>query len=393
MKVIVLTTSFPITGFPVGMHVYNKCKHLQKKGLDVTVIAPHYTGEKFRELRDEINVIRFPYFWPLRLQKIAYIYGMPQNLKNNLLAKLQFPLFMFMFLIYAMIYTSKNDIIHAHWFSGGLVGAIIKKVYKNKLILMMHHPHKPNCIYRYILKRTDYLLANSSYVLDITKKIYPVKNTMIIPVPIDYNRFKPQSNTKYIREKLNIPKNSIFLFTVGRFITWKGFEYLIEAIKILIHEYRRNDVFLRIAGQGPLKEKYEKIIQGNQLHDYVELIGYVPNTKIHEYYNEADIFVIPSIIDENEETEGFGVVSLEANACKTPVIGSKVGGIVDVIEDGYNGFLVEQKSSEQIAEKIVHLANNKALREKIGKNGRKKVTQDFNWDKVTDEIIEVYNQI
>jgi glycosyltransferase involved in cell wall biosynthesis len=229
--------------------------------------------------------------------------------------------------------------------------------------------------------------------LNITEKIYPVKNKKVIPVPVDYNRFTSQVNTKHIRNKLNIPDNSIFLFAVGRFIALKGFEYLIKAHHILINEYKKNNVFLRIAGQGYLKETYNKLIQNYKLDDYVKLIGYVPNTKIHEYYNEADIFVIPSITDKNGETEGFGVVSLEANACETPVIASKVGGILDVIEDGYNGFLVEQKNTEQMAEKINELVEDKELRREIGKNGRQKVTKEFNWDKVTSEIIKVYNKL
>jgi glycosyltransferase involved in cell wall biosynthesis len=392
-KVLVLTTSFPTKEFHVGMHVYNKCKHLTDKGIKVTVLAPHYHNEQFHELKDRIEITRFPYFWPFHLQKVAYNYGLPQNLKLSLLAKFQLPLFILMFFIYGLKYGKHYNIIHAHWFPAGLIGIFIKTLFKNKLVLMMHHAHKPNLLYKHILKRTDYLLTNSSYVLNITEKIYPVKNKKVIPVPVDYNRFTSQVNTKHIRNKLNIPDNSIFLFAVGRFIALKGFEYLIKAHHILINEYKKNNVFLRIAGQGYLKETYNKLIQNYKLDDYVKLIGYVPNTKIHEYYNEADIFVIPSITDKNGETEGFGVVSLEANACETPVIASKVGGILDVIEDGYNGFLVEQKNTEQMAEKINELVEDKELRREIGKNGRQKVTKEFNWDKVTSEIIKVYNKL
>ena len=105
------------------------------------------------------------------------------------------------------------------------------------------------------------------------------------------------------------------------------------------------------------------------------------------------IFVIPTIIDDNGDTEGFGVVTLEANACETPVIASKVGGIIDVIEDGYNGFFVEQKNPEQIAARIKQLADNQKLRYSIGKNGRSRVTKEFNWENVADEIIQKYNKL
>ena len=375
------------------MHVYNKCKYLVKKGINTTVLNPHYPGEKFHETLDGIEIIRFPYFIPFQLQKVAYNFGLIQNIKKSILAKAQLPLFFFMFLLYGLIHVKKKSIIHAHWFPAGLIGVLIKKIFGNKLVLMMHHAHKPNFLYKYILKNTDVLFANSSYVLTKTNKIYKVKNSKVLPVPIDYNIFQPQNDTSDIRQKLNIPVNSIFVFTAGRFISLKGFEYLTEAMNIIVNEYGKRDILLRIAGQGPLKEKYLELIQNLKLEGYVKLIGYVPNTKINKYYNEADIFVIPSIIDENEETEGFGVVSLEANACGTPVIASKVGGIVDVIEDGYNGYLVEQKSSEQIAKKIVKLAEDKELREEMGANGRKKVTEEFCWNRITNEVIKIYNDI
>ena len=393
LNVLVLTTSFPTKEIPVGMHVYNKCKYLVKKGISTTVLAPHYPGEKFYGFSEGIEIIRFPYFFPFRLQEVAYNFGLIQNIKKSILAKIQLPFFSIMFLVYGLIYGKKRNIIHAHWFPAGLIGVLIKKIFGNKLVLMMHHPHKPNFLYKYILKNIDVLFANSSYVLNKTNKIYKVKNSKVLPVPIDYNVFHPQTDTSNIRKTLDVPINSIFVFTVGRFIPWKGFEYLIEALKMVVYDYGKSDIFLRIAGQGPLKEKYINLIRNLKLQDYVKLIGYIPNTKIHKYYNEADIFVIPSIIDENEETEGFGVVSLEANACKTPVIGTKVGGIVDVIENWYNGFLVEQKNPNQIAEKIIKLAEDKELREEVGKNGRKKVIKEFNWDKIANEIIKIYKTI
>lgn len=392
-KVLVLTTSFPIKNLPVGMHVFNKCKYLAKKGVDLTVIAPHYPGEKYISYEKKFKIIRFPYFIPHKLQKVAYNAGILQNIKNSIFAKIQLPIFMLLFTIYGIIYGRKFDIIHAHWFPAGLVGVVIKKLLNKKLILMLHHPQKYNIIFKWILKNTNYLFTNSSYVMNETQKIYSIKNKKILPVPIEYSIFNPQKEVVDIRSNLFIKRDQIFVFSAGRLIAWKGFEYLIQAFNILVKKYKTYNIFLRIAGKGPKKSNYNSLINKLDLGKYVKLIGYVPNTEIHSYYTEADIFVIPSIIDDNGETEGFGVVSLEANACETPVIGSSVGGIVDVIEDGYNGFLVEQKNPKQIANKILQLAEDKELRNEMGINGRKKVLKDFNWDNIADEIIKVYSEI
>lgn len=392
--VLVLTTSFPVyKGLTLGTHILDKCKQLVKQGWNVYLIAPGHYMSKRTESVEGINVNRFPYFFPQKYQKLAYSSGMPNNLKESTLAKIQLPFFLMSFLINAVLYGRKCDLIHAHWFPSGLIGMVVKRLFNKKLVLMMHHPHKKNIIYRLILKNTDFLFANSSYVLKRTDEIFETKRKAILPVPIDYNQFKPEPDLRLIRRKYNIPDDFIFIFSAGRFINWKGFEYLIQAINLLVLKYSILNISLKIAGQGPNFKKYQDLINENDINKYVELIGYVPNSEMPNYYNEADIFVIPSIIDENGETEGFGVVSLEANACRTPVVGSKVGGIVDVIQDGENGFLVEQKNPEDLADKLAKLIMNRCQREKMGEIGSEMVKNKFNWEIVGQKISDVYNDL
>ena len=102
---------------------------------------------------------------------------------------------------------------------------------------------------------------------------------------------------------------------------------------------------------------------------------------------------MPSIVDEKGDTEGLGVVFLEANACKTPVIGSYVGGIRDVIVNGGNGYFVEEKNTGDIADKIEILSNDNELRVKMGEKGMTRVKEKFNWDTIAKKIIAVYNQL
>ena len=124
---------------------------------------------------------------------------------------------------------------------------------------------------------------------------------------------------------------------------------------------------LLIFGDGPEKNELTKIIKKLEMINNIEFMGEVKNTELTKYYCISDLFVIPSIV-VNGHTEGLGVVTIEAMACGTSVIGSNVGGIPDVIKDGYNGFLVPEKSEIELAEKINILISDKLLRKKFIKN-------------------------
>ena len=397
-SVMVLTTSFPLnTCIAAGIHVLEKCRNLVKNGLDVTVIAPHSAQSTKKETIEKIKVERFIYFLPTRLQKLAYGPGIPTNLKQNFLAKFQLPLFLLAFLVKVILKAKRFDILHCHWSLAGLVGVIAGKLLNKKVVFMMHgaeafvlgnHP-----MLRFVLKNCDYLISNSTFTEKKTLDIYPVPNHSVVSPGVNLSRFYPQHTIPNLREKLDIQHDHVFLLTIGKFIPRKGIEYLIEAMDILINDKNYKKLRLRIGGRGPLKKKYQTLIIKYQLEDYIDFLPYIPDNDIPSYYTEADIFILPSIVDENRDTEGLGVVFLEANACATPVIGSRVGGIVDVIRDGINGYFVEQKNAQDLAEKIAKLVDSKSLRFELGQKGEKRVRKHFNWDTNAKEIIKIYKEM
>ena len=234
------------------------------------------------------------------------------------------------------------------------------------------------------------MISNSTFTEENILELCPIKKHSVIPPGVDINRFNFQNNIPGLRKFLRIPEDDIFILAIGNFIQRKGFEYLIEAFHIIVNQQKITNIRLRIGGRGPLKSKYEKMINHYSLTTFVDFLGYIKDDEISSYYSEADIFILPSIIDDRGDTEGLGVVLLEANACKTPIIGSKVGGILDVIENGVNGFFVEQKNALDLAEKIVLLACDKELRAQMGENGRKIVEKYFNWDSISNKIINIY---
>ena len=393
LKVLVLTTTFPIDVI-VGKHIFEKCEHLANRQVDVTVVAPSHPGVPNNEVINGVHVKRFDYFLPRSLQCLAYGSGLLSNLKGSALARLQLPLLMICFIIKSLIHAEKADIIHCHWLPAGLVGLMIKAILGKKIVLMMHHPHEKNFLYRLIIKHADYVIANSSYVMGKTLQIYNNPKNCVIPVAIDNGIYHPNGkHVSEIRRKFNIPPDGLLIFAAGRFITWKGYHYLIRAIDIIVNQKKRPDIKMILAGDGYLKEHYLGLIEKFQLQKQISLIPFLEPADLVQYYNAADIFVIPSIVDDNGETEGLGLVAIEAGACETPVVGSAVGGIVDVIEDGRNGFLCREKDPDGLADKIMELSGNPELRKEMGKQGRGIACEKFDWDAIVKKIIKIYAKL
>ena len=396
ISVLVLTTSFLLDStIAVGIHVIEKCRYLVKNGINIKVIAPHHTGGKRKEVIDGIAIRRFRYFFPAKWQRLAYGAGIPTNIKNSLLAKIQLPLLLLLFIFSAAKEIKHYSIIHCHWAIAGLVGVIVGKLFKKRVVLMMHGAEVfvlgKNPVLKFVLRSADYLISNSTFTEKKTLEVYPVTNHQVISPGVDIKRFYPQKKIPNLRKILNISEEDILILAIGKFIPRKGFEYLIKAFNIIVNQRKITNIKLRIGGRGPLKKKYETMIKKYMLNNYISFLGYISDEEIPSYYSEADIFVLPSIIDERGDTEGLGVVLLEALACHTPCIATRVGGIPDIIKDGINGFLIEQRNFKSLVERILRLADDRELRIKIGINGYKSVKENFNWNSISKKIIKVYD--
>ena len=133
-----------------------------------------------------------------------------------------------------------------------------------------------------------------------------------------------------------------------------------------------NDLEFLICGGGTLFEEIKAELKGNGSYDKVTLTGWIPHEKLPDYFNKMKLIVVPSY------TETIPYVILEAMACGTPVVASPVAAIPDLIKDGENGLLVPPKDSNAFADAIIYLLENEDVREKMGKNGRRKV-EDYSW--------------
>lgn len=398
MRVCILTTSFPLyEGIAVGIHVIEQARHLVKLGVDVDVLAPHHQGAKRREVIDGIQVRRFRYVWPEEWQTLCYGAGIPTNLKNSWGARLQLPLLELAFLVNGLRYARDCDVIQANWSIAGLAGITLGKILRKPVVLMMYGAEVfvlgDNPLLKFIIRNADHVVAISRYTLEQTISVQQPKEYSLIPPGVDIQRFQPRENTSKIEQKLTqqgIDLSNPLIFALGKFIERKGFAHLIDAVALL---QEKGPVQLMIGGRGPLKESLQRQSEELGIADRVIFLDYIPDEDLPAYYTVADLFISPSVVDSRGDTEGLGMVLLEALACETPCVGSAVGGILDIIEDGKTGFFVEPGNPNAIAEIAWKLISDDDLRERFGEQGRLSVADRFSWQVKAQEIFQVYRSV
>ena len=212
------------------------------------------------------------------------------------------------------------------------------------------------------------------------------KKITVIPAGIDINCFIPSNDGKRWRKKLNIYDKKVVL-CMGKLNYLKGIHYLIEAFRKIAD--KNKDTMLVIAGSGSKAEekRLHNLVSSFGIEDRVIFTGWVNYSDVPYLHAAPDIFVHPSLL------EGTPLVILEAMATGKPVIATGIAGVPDMITDGIDGFLVEEKNVEQIAEKLSVLLDDEALCKKFGQNARKKVEEKFNWDMIAEQILDVYEGV
>jgi L-malate glycosyltransferase len=394
MKIAILTSSFPYRkGDFHGKFIYYQAHGQVERGNEVYVICPHLPGLEFHEEIDGIIVTRFPYFYPYRLQRLSTESGMYFSLVHSLLAWIQLPLFFLSewYTTDRIICRYNIDIVHSHWIvPQGLVGMVCKKIRHKPHVVSSHVADaqvflkwkllKP--VIRLILSGTDILTTNSTY----TKKV--IENLLFLPIPcvvIPMGVIAPK--------EMSIPPattDSPRILYVGRLIEWKGVDTLVQAMVEVLQENPR--AFLTIVGIGEELGNLEKLVHELRIEDHVEFLGQVSDERLLDLYAGASILVLPSRPSQGIVMEGLGVVLLEAMSHGVPVIGSNVGGIPDIIDDGKNGYLFPWNDEKILAEKMISLLSDTALSRQFRQNGYETVRTRFSWDEISREFFEVYSR-
>lgn len=233
----------------------------------------------------------------------------------------------------------------------------------------------------YLASRASRIIVPSNYLKEIVvgwgvpkEKIRVIYN---VPESFPENNISKEQAKKHIRIGGNI------LLSIGRLSPWKGFAKLVEVVAELARIIP--DVRLIIVGDGEERTNLEDLIKKMNLEDKVNIIGKIPHEEIPFYLKAADVFVL------NSEYEGLSHAILEAMQAGVPVVVSNRGGNPELIQDGFNGFLVEYNNEEQIKTAVSKLFQDKELARRFAENSRRKLAS-FNWDNLLEKTLKVLQE-
>jgi len=273
----------------------------------------------------------------------------------------------------------------------GLTGSILKKIFKNQLIIEIHGDWERGpflskkrrfkffqkkvvpILARFSLKSADKIRAISSFTKKEAIKLSGIKPYFVFPTFTDINAF--------LEEKETVFEN--FILFVGGLEKVKGVKYLIKAFSKVKQEFPQFK--LVIIGKGSEKENLESEIRSLNIEDKVKFKGRLSLEETKNIMKNCYCLVLPSL------SEGLGRVLMESMALGKPVVASRVGGIPDLIKDNENGFLFEKGNSNELAEKLRILLNNRNLTIKMGQKGREFVRVNFSNEKYIKSYISMIN--
>lgn len=371
MKILVISHEFP----PIGGGGANACYYLTRdftrRGNEVTVITANYQGLPNREIIDGVEVLRVP-SKRKNQEHCSFVEMLDYLMKTWPVAKKK-------------VRQEKYDICQIFFgIPSGPIGYLLKSKYHLPYVIRFGGGDIPGFQARFdkiykliapflklIWRNSDCLVANSVGLRKLAYGFYDKKEIMVITNGVDTNKYTPAQRSE----------DTINLLFVSRLIERKGLQFLLPQIRQIARDSNQR-VHLTIVGDGPYKSILKDIAKKEKIEQYVSFVGYKNKEQIVAYYQNADIFVLPS------KKEGMPNVVLEAMACGLPIVMSPCEGSAELIRD--NGLIVVP---EQFAEHIIKLCNDKELRIRMGVKSRKMAVEQFGWEKIGDSYSEIYRAI
>lgn len=250
--------------------------------------------------------------------------------------------------------------------------------YDQQFHFLARRPYYPALkrLEQYGYRNSRAIVAISTTTRSNLIKIYGVRPEVITVIPPGL------ADDRFTLGKVSRTDNEILY--VGRLDSRKGLDFLIASFAEVVRQNAR--AVLKIAGTGKLKHKLQQLAASLGIQERVIFLGKVSDTDLKTLYQQAAIFVLPS------KFEGFGIVLTEAMACGTPVVGTAVPGIVDIVEEGH-GRLVRYGDIRQLADTLCNLLADGGLRSAMGRNARQTARERYHIDKIGRQFAAVYDSL
>jgi len=280
------------------------------------------------------------------------------------------------------------NIIHAHFLNDGMDALRLKEKLNIPLITTLHghditKAEKSGsfvCSRKNFFGSIDKVIAVSNYIYNhAIDNGCPEDKLVLHSIGIDLEKFKQD------KEESDSPE----ILFVGRLVEKKGLTYLLDAINMLQNKYA--DLKLTVVGDGPLKPILIQKVEALDL--CVDFVGKESPEKVRDRLSSAWLFAAPSITAEDGDAEGLGMVFLEAQALKTPVVSFASGGVVEAVDDGVTGLLSKEKDIKGLADSIEFFLENATERQLYGERGRKRVEELFDVRKQCLLLEDIYDSV
>ncbi|MGG3563706.1 glycosyltransferase family 4 protein [Neobacillus rhizosphaerae] len=358
-KVTVISNMYPSKEHKSwGIFVKNQVEALRNKGLSVDVIA----------------------------------IDNPNKGKLNLLKK--YGKWFLTFAFHLLFKGSRTSVVHAHYvFPSGWLAKWYKKWFGARMIVTAHGGDIDKMVKknRRIYQMTKSILVDADQVIAVGEELYatleedfgvPKEKLSLINMGVNLDVFKP-FNKAEARERCGMKENQTPLLFVGNIIEQKGLNELVKAFAKLKED--NSDYALYIIGSNKDQNYFHKLqatIKQMGITESVHFLGTKSQAEVACWMAAAEVFILPSHI------EGFGLVAVEAMACGTPVVGTNVGGLKYLLDNG-NGVLVEVNNADSLKKGIESILETEELKEKLVRNGLEKAKEN-DQNLMTERIINLY---
>jgi glycosyltransferase involved in cell wall biosynthesis len=395
VKVLYLVTAYARgPGDVITPWLVETIRRLAARGVEVEVLAPAYRGLADQTV-DGVRVHRFRYA-PRAWETLTHDQTAPDRIRER-------PWFLGLVPGYLaagsraaarVARTGGFDVVHAFWpIPQGVLGLHAKRATGLPLVstffgveltwMERQFPFLAPLLRR-IVRGSDAVTAISSYTAGRLARQVPGIEPAIIPFGAAVDA--PAEPPPY-RWDGSTPFELLF---VGRLVERKGVHLLLDALASLPAERRP---VLHVVGDGPERGRLEARARELSLGGGAVFHGFVAQDELQRRLVTCDAFVLPAVVDAKGDTEGLGVVLLEAMSYARPVIASAAGGIVDIVEDGRNGFLVPPGDAAALAGAIGRMMEDPARARALGLQGRDDAATRFSWDAIADRLAEIYRSV
>jgi glycosyltransferase involved in cell wall biosynthesis len=362
MNIFFISMDYPPRPGGISAHVFELAKALNQEGASVTVLTRRKKGDSPGRGEQEVRVVRIP------LKYVSLFYG----LQIRQCAKRMLP-------------EIRPDIIHIHGI-GPLKWYDIRRpplVYTNHTSGYLMRIEKGGwyrlALLQRLFRKIDAFIAPSRELLHTPFQITADKH--YIPNGVDASKYLFNAQRReQIRDELAIGADQIAIIATRRLVEKNGMIYLAQASRQLDDPRYR---FI-IIGDGPEHGKVACEFSKNCGNRAI-FLGNKRHEDIIDYYSAADISVLPSLM------EATSISGLEAMASALPLVGTRVGGIPDLIEDGFNGYLCAPKDPSDLAHAIKRLLGEDYRQ--MGQNSRKRVLEHFTWQVIAQKTMKVYSSL